>query len=146
MGDYPESEVLKIRQPQSIPILMELYYRATGLLEKYDKKQIHLLSKLVQALHYMLNYWKELVGYANLGNVQIDNNSCERAVRPFTNIRKSIGGFSSAAGARIAATYLTFIETCKLKMKPPLDFFKKFLELTLTGKQPNEAMTEALLC
>ena len=146
LGDYTENEVLKIRQTQAIPILMELYHRATGLLEKYDKKQVHLSSKLVQALNYMLNHWKELVGYANLGNVQIDNNSCERAVRPFTNLRKSIGGFSSAAGARIAATYLTFIETCKLKMKPPLDFFRKFFELTQIGKSANEALTEALLC
>ena len=67
-------------------------------------------------------------------------------VRPFTNIRKSIGGFSSAAGAWTTAVYLTFIETCKLKMKSPLDFFRKFFELILTGKQPNEAMTEALSC
>ena len=29
-------------------------------------------------------------------------------VRPFTNIRKSIGGFSSAAGSRTTAVYLTF--------------------------------------
>ena len=146
LGDYPESEIIRIRQSLAVPVLTELYQKATKLLERYDKKQVHLSSKLVQALNYMLNHWKELVGYANLGNVQIDNNSCERAVRPFANIRKSIGGFSSAAGARIAATYLTFIETCKLKMKPPLDFFRKFFDLTLTGKQENEALTEALLC
>ena len=138
--------MIRIRQSLALPVLTELYQKATELFEKHNKKLVHLSSKLAQALNYMLNHWKELAGYANLGNVQIDNNSCGRAVRPFTNIRKSIGGFSSAAGDRTTAAYLTFIETCKLKMKPPLDFFRKFFELTQIGKSANEALTEALLC
>ena len=77
MGDYPESGVIRIRQSLAVPVLTELYQKATGLLEKYNKKQVHLSSKLAQALNYMLNHWKELAGYANLGNVQIDNNSCD---------------------------------------------------------------------
>lgn len=34
------------------------------------------------------------------------DNCCERAVRPFTNLRKNFGGFSSEQGARVTATYL----------------------------------------
>ncbi|MCF2580210.1 transposase [uncultured Prevotella sp.] len=37
----------------------------------------------------------------NVGNIQIDNNCCERAVRPFTNLRKSFGGFSSENGESV---------------------------------------------
>ena len=65
----------------------------------------------------MVKNWKELIGYVNVGNIQIDNNCCERAVRPFTNLRKSFGGFSSENGARTAATILSFVETCKLMKK-----------------------------
>ena len=66
------------------------------MLERYDKKLENMSSKLHQALTYMDKNWKELIGYVNVGNVQIDNNCCERAVRPFTNLRKSLaqGEFS----------------------------------------------------
>ena len=80
-------------------------------------------SKLHQALTYMVKNWKELIGYVNVGNIQIDNNCCERAVRPFTNLRKSFGGFSSENGARTAATILSFVETCKLMKKKVLVLF-----------------------
>ena len=79
-------------------------------------------SKLHQALTYMVKNWKELIGYVNVGNIQIDNNCCERAVRPFTNLRKSFGGFSSENGARTAATILSFVETFKLMKKKVLGF------------------------
>ena len=42
------------------------------------------------------------------------NNYCERAVRPFTNLRENYGGFSSKVEAVVVAIYLTFVETCKL--------------------------------
>lgn len=82
----------------------------------------------------------------NVGTVMIDNNCCERAVRPFTNLRKSFGGFSSEKGARTAATILTFVETCKLKKKNVLDFFKGFFDMVVCGRTDYEQMTQALLC
>lgn len=102
-------------------------------------------KKLLQALKYMVNHWKELSGYVNCGDVQIDNNCCERAVRPFTNLSKSFGGFSSKKGYETTAAYLNFIETCKLLKKPPFDFFRKYFEMVVTGRRDYEAMTEALL-
>ena len=61
----------------------------------------------------MTKHWEELMAYTNIGSVLIDNNCGERAVRPFTNLRKNFGGFSSEHGARVTATYLTFVETCR---------------------------------
>ena len=68
--------------------ICEYYGKANSMLERYDKKLENMSSKLHQALTYMVKNWKELIGYVNVGNVQIDNNCCERAVRPFTNLRK----------------------------------------------------------
>lgn len=141
-----EREVVKARKTESIPILSQLYQKATGLLKMSDGKKITISTKLHQALKYMINNWTELYGYVNIGNVLIDNNCCERAVRPFTSLRKNFGGFSSEAGAVVAATYLTFVETCKLMKKNALDFFKCFFGMTSDGRTDYELITQELLC
>ena len=111
-----------------------------------DSKKIRISEKLHQALKYMTNNWQELYGYVNIGNVLIDNNCCERAIRPFTNLRKHFGGFSSESGAKVAATYLTFVETCKLMKKTALDFFKSFFGMTSGGRTDYELIVQELLC
>lgn len=141
-----EQEVVKARKAEAIPILSQLLQKATELLKMSDGKRITISEKLHQALKYMLNNWQELYGYVNIGNVLIDNNCCERAVRPFTNLRKNFGGFSSETGAVVAATYLTFVETCKLMKKTALDFFKGFFGMTSSGRTDYELITQELLC
>ena len=141
-----EQEVVKARKQEAIPILSQLLQKATELLKMSDSKQVTISEKLHQALKYMINNWQELYGYVNIGNVLIDNNCCERAVRPFTNLRKNFGGFSSEAGARVAAIYLTFVETCKLMKKTALDFFKGFFGMTTSGRTDYELIVQELLC
>lgn len=92
-----------------------------------------------------VNTGKELMAYTKIGSVLIDNNCCERAVRPFTNLRKNFGGFSSEQGARVTATFLTFVETCKLMAMAPLDFFRGFFDMIVAGSRDYALMTEALL-
>ena len=93
----------------------------------------------------MTKHWEELMAYTKIGSVLIDNNCCERAVRPFTNLRKNFGGFSSEQGARVTATFLTFVETCKLMATAPLDFFRGFFGMIVAGRRDYALMTEALL-
>ena len=73
------------------------------------------------------------------------DNASERAVRPFTNLRKNFGGFSSEQGARVTATFLTFVETCKLMAMAPLDFFRGFFDMIVAGRRDYALMTEVLL-
>ena len=141
-----EQEVFNARKQEVIPILSQLLQKATEQLKMSDSKQVTILEKLHQALKYMINNWQEPYGYVNIGNVLIDNNCCERAVRPFTNLRKNFGGFSSEAGARVAAIYLTFVETCKLMKKTALDFFKGFFGMTTSGRTDYELIVQELLC
>ena len=115
-----EAEVLEARKTESIPILNELDQKSALLLAKVKSKELKISSKLEHALNYMRNHWKELIAYIDIGNVLIDNNCCERAVLPFTNLRKSFGGFSSELGGEVAAAWLTFVETCKLQKKAAL--------------------------
>ena len=53
--------------------------------------------------------------------------------------------FSSEQGARVTATFLTFVETCKLMVKAPLDFFRGFFDIIVAGRRDYALMTEALL-
>ena len=46
----------------------------------------------------------------------------------------------------ISATCLTFVETCKLMAKAPLDFFRGFFDMVVAGRQDYPDMTKALLC
>ena len=138
-----EKEIVKHRGEESLPAFHDIYQQATALLKQFEKNEIKLSAKLQQALIYMTKHWEELMAYTKIGSVLIDNNCCERAVRPFTNLRKNFGGFSSEQGARVTATFLTFVETCKLMA--PLDFFRGFFDMIVAGRRDYALMTEALL-
>lgn len=94
----------------------------------------------------MRNHWKELIAYIDIGNVLIDNNCCERAVRPFTNLRKSFGGFSSELGGEVAAAWLSFVETCKLQKKAALECFNGYFQRIAEGRRDYDLITEEVLC
>ena len=140
-----EEEVLQARRLESAPALNELDQRAMALLAKIKSKELKVSSKLEHALNYMHNNWKELITYIQIGSVLIDNNCCERAVRPFTNLRKSFGGFSSEIGGKVAAAWLTFIETCKLQKKAALDFFNGYFKLVTEGRSDYELIAQEVL-
>ena len=141
-----EAEVLEARQLESIPILNELNQESSLLLAKVKSKELKISSKLEKALNYMRNHWKELIAYIDIGNVLIDNNCCERAVRPFTNLRKSFGGFSSELGGEVAAAWLTFVESCKLQKKAALEVFNGYFQRFAEGRRDYDLITEEVLC
>ena len=141
-----DAEVLEARKTESIPILNELDQKSALLLAKVKSKELKISSKLEHALNYMRNHWKELIAYIDIGNVLIDNNCCERAVRPFTNLRKSFGGFSSELGGEVAAAWLTFVETCKLQKKAALEVFNGYFQRIVAGRRDYDLITEEVLC
>ena len=141
-----EAEVLEARKIESIPILNELDQESALLLAKVKSKEMKISSKLEHALNYMRNHWKELIAYIDIGNVLIDNNCCERAVRPFTNLRKSFGGFSSELGGEVAAAWLTFVESCKLQKKAALEVFNGYFQRIAEGRRDYDLITEEVLC
>ena len=119
---------------------------AALLLAKVKSKELKISSKLEHAINYMRNHWKELIAYIDIGNVLIDNNCCERAVRPFTNLRKSFGGFSSELGGEVAAAWLTFVESCKLQKKAALEVFNGYFQRIAEGRRDYDLITEEVLC
>jgi hypothetical protein len=107
-GGLTPAERLALRQRHSLPVL-------TGLKSKLLAVRQGVLpqSTLGKACDYALGQWPRLMVYAGHGEVEIDQNRCENAMRPIALGRKNwlhIG--SEAAGPKVAAI-ASIIETCR---------------------------------
>jgi len=97
-----------LRQAKSAPLMAALKERILQI-----RQQIPPGGKLAQACDYTLKQWSRLEEYLNDGQVEIDNNWCEGAIRPLTLGRKNwlhIG--SEQAGPKVAAI-ASIVETCR---------------------------------
>ena len=98
---------LALRQAKSVPIMAELKKKIIAL--RANSLPKNLTGK---ASNYALNHWAKLEVYLDQGEVEIDNNWCENAIRPIALGRKNWLHFGSKqAGPNIAAI-LSVIETC----------------------------------
>lgn len=97
-------------------------------------------SPLGQAIRYALNQWPLLEGFLEHGEVEIDNNLVENAIRPTAIGKKNWLFFGSeAAGRRNAAIY-TLIQNCRMHGVEPCGYLKDVLERlpTTTNQQVAE--------
>jgi transposase len=70
-------------------------------------------SPLGKAYDYCLNRWDSLMNYIKDGNLQIDNNLVENAIRPLALGRKNYLFAGSHDAAKDIAMYYSFMATCK---------------------------------
>lgn len=102
------SERLALRQLRSVPVLDALHKQIIAL-----RKEALPKGALGKACDYALAQWPRLIVFASHGEVEIDNNWCENAMRPIALGRKNwlhIG--SEEAGPRVAAI-TSIVETCR---------------------------------
>ena len=69
--------------------------------------------------HSRLSRWPALTRYADRGDLEIDNNAAERAIRPLAIGRKNWLFAGSDEGGHRAAAMYTLIETAKLNDLDP---------------------------
>jgi transposase len=99
---------LALRQARSVPLMAALKTRLVEV-----RQQISPGGKLAQACDYATGQWSRLEEYLKDGRIEIDNNWCEGAMRPWALGRKNwlhIG--SPEAGPKIAAI-ASIVETCR---------------------------------
>lgn len=97
-------------------------------------------SPLGQAISYALNQWPLLESFLDHGEVEIDNNLVENAIRPTAIGKKNWLFFGSeAAGQRNAVIY-TLIQNCRMHGVEPCSYLKDLLERlpTTTNQQVAE--------
>jgi transposase len=74
-----------------------------------------------------LNNWAALTRYPESGILDIDNNACERAMRPVAIGRKNFLFVGSDRGGRAAAVAYSLIQTCKLHRIEPFAYLSDVL-------------------
>jgi transposase len=85
-------------------------------------------SALARAIDYSLKRWPALIRYADSGNLPIDNNVVENAIRPISLGRKNwLFTGSERAGCRAAAIQ-SLLATAKLNGLEPYTWLKDTLE------------------
>jgi hypothetical protein len=112
----------KKRQESSKPLVEQLF---AGL-----KKDLGLLpnkSATANAINYALNNQIALMRFLDNGNIEIDNNAAERALRPIALGRKNWLFAGSDKGGETAANIYTIIETAKLNNINPWTYLKYVL-------------------
>jgi len=85
-------------------------------------------SLLGQALSYALNQWPLLERFLDHGEVEIDNNLVENAIRPTAVGKKNWLFFGSEEAGQRSAVMYTLIENCRLHGVDPYAYLKDVLE------------------
>ena len=125
----PEARWL-LRQQHSKPIVEALH---TWLTEQ--RRKLANADVTAKAIDYSLSNWRALTRYLDDGNVPIDNNAAENAVRPLCVGRKNWLFVGSQQAGERAAVVMSLIESAKLNGHDPWAYLKDVFERLPTLKQ-----------
>jgi len=129
---------LSARQSRSAAVLAELQ----AWLQK-TQPLVTPKSALGTALAYMGDLWSRLTVYTERGDLPIDNNRCENAIRPFVMGRKAWLFSDTPAGAHSSAVIYSLVQTAKANGLEPYAWLRRVLR-DLPAANTVEAV-EALL-
>ena len=119
----PANEKKAVRQEKSLPLLNDF--------KKWlDKSILQVLPKsaIGKAIQYSLNQWDKLCGYIKNGDINIDNNRAERAIKAFVIGRKNWMFCNTASGANASAILYSLIEIAKANGLTPFNYLMFLLE------------------
>jgi len=118
---------LELRRLQSRPILQKLH---DYLLEI----EAELLPKSPEgrAVRYTLKNWTALTRYCDDGDLEIDNNATERAIRAVAVGRANWTFFGSDEGGKTAAVLRTLVASCQRAGVDPFLWLKDVLSRIAT--------------
>ena len=115
---------LKTRKEKSVKLVDELF---TGFKKAY--KQLPKKSSTAKAIAYALNIEAALRKFLDNGNIEIDNNAAERALRSVAVGRKNWLFAGSDEGGKTASIIYTILETAKLNNVNPVKYLHKVFDV-----------------
>jgi hypothetical protein len=121
LKDKSAEEKYQLRQEKAKPLL-------DRFAQWLAKANVVTKSALGKAIGYCKNQWHKLIRYIDDGNLTIDNNRAERAVKPFVIGRKNWLFSNTANGASASAMLYSIIETAKANGLTPFDYIAHCLE------------------
>ena len=95
---------------------------------KQNQTEVPGSGKLHDAFTYTLNQEKYLKVFLEDGEVPIDNNASERAIRGFCVGKKNWQMIDTINGAKTSAMIYSIAETAKANTLKPYDYFEHLLE------------------
>lgn len=113
---------LQLRRRESFPIVRSLMRLTSGWQKTYSLK-----GRVAEAMKYTRNQRRALLMFLRDGRVPIDNNVCERAIRPVAIGRKNWLFAGSVSGARAAAVLYTLVESAKATGVDPRAYLEAVL-------------------
>lgn len=124
LKDLSSDERLSQRQVIIKPLVDALFV--------YLKRNEHVVSKktkLGEAYTYILNQEKYLRVFLTDGDVPMDNNASERAIRGFCIGKKNWQIIDTISGAKSSAIIYSIAETAKANNLKPYDYFEYLLKV-----------------
>ena len=112
-----------IRQSRAAPLLHSMQAWLENTLAKLSKK-----SDTAAAICYALSRWRALTRYVDNGQLEIDNNAAERALRVVALGRKNFLFAGSDAGGERAAAIYSLLGSAKLNGLDPELYLHHVLE------------------
>lgn len=128
--------IVSIRQSEAKPILDSLYIYLNNLIPTIPHE-----IGVGKPIRYMLNEWNKLIKYLDNGEIFIDNNHVENAVRPIALGRKNWLFADVPEGAEASAFYYSLLQTFKANGKNPYVSAIQFFKNLPTCNTPDDAET-----
>jgi len=130
-----------LRDDKAKPIWQELRQWLDGALGQVPPK-----SLTGKALTYLNTQWPRLIRVLDDGRIEVDNNLCENAIRPFVLGRKAWLFADTPAGATASAHLYSLIETAKANGVEPYAYLARvFADLPAAIAEQDDAAIEKLL-
>ena len=119
----------QMRQEEAVPIL-------NTIKDWLDKKILQVLpeSLIGKAVRYALKLWLRLVKYVDNGNIPIDNNGVENAIRPECLGKKNWLFAYTPSGANASAFFYSLCETAKANGLEPYWYLRYLFENIIAVK------------
>ena len=125
-ADLSPHERAAVRQERAAPILVEFRQWLTDLQAVHGGLVLP-KSPMGEAITYAFNQWTALCVYLLDGELAIDNNASENALRRIAIGRKNWLFAGSDAGGRTAAILFSLIATCQRHAVEPFAYIKDVL-------------------
>lgn len=122
----------ELRLQKALPIINEM-----GKWIADENKKVLPKSTIGKAFKYSIERWDEASNYLYNGNLEIDNNMIENAIRPIALGRKNYLFAGSHDAAQRAAMIYTFFAQCKIAKVNPSDWISHAL-LSILHTKPSQ--------
>lgn len=134
---YSDEQRKWLRRKRSKPILKKIHRWLTTNQPRAAPK-----STLGKAIGYALNNWRALTNFLGDGRLEIDNNRCERTIKPIVIGRKNFLFMGGPKGGWAAGIIFSLIQSCQENDVDPSHYLTDVLQRIPT--HPNRRIQELL--